>query len=93
MRRASLSTLCAAPLCQRHEHTRLSQPPARRAPPSTCPALRLVMSDVITRSSHTGWVQATPQNAQTLDYIWVRGQRPGCLSKSLAKLPFQGARF
>ena len=23
------------------------------------------------------WVQATPQNAQTLDYIWVRGQRPG----------------
>ena len=39
------------------------------------------------------WVQATPQNAQTLDYIWVRGPRPGCLSKSLAKLPFQGSRF
>ena len=39
------------------------------------------------------WVQATPENAATLDYIWVRGATPGCLSKSLAKLPFQGSRF
>ena len=39
------------------------------------------------------WVQATPENAQTLDYIWVCGTTPGCLSKSLAKLPFQGSRF
>merc|ERR1712185_54440 len=23
------------------------------------------------------WVQATPENAKTLDYIWVRGPRPG----------------
>ena len=38
-------------------------------------------------------MQATPQNAATLDYIWVRGATPGCLSKSLAKLPFQGSRF
>ena len=39
------------------------------------------------------WVQATPENAATLDYIWARGATPGCLSKSLAKLPFQGSRF
>ena len=38
-------------------------------------------------------MQATPENAATLDYIWVRGPRPGCLSKSLAKLPFQGSRL
>ena len=35
-------------------------------------------------------VQATPENAATLDYSWARGPSPGCLSKSLAKLPFQG---
>ena len=39
------------------------------------------------------WVQATPENAATLDYMWVRGATPGCLSKSLAKMPFQGSRF
>ena len=39
------------------------------------------------------WVQATPENAATLDYIWVRGATPGGLSKSLAKLPFRGSRF
>ena len=39
------------------------------------------------------WVQATPQNAATLDFIWVRGATPGWFSKSLAKLPFQGSRF
>ena len=38
-------------------------------------------------------MQATPENTATLDYIWVRGASPACLSKSLAKLPFQGARF
>ena len=40
-----------------------------------------------------GWVPCTPENAASLDYIWVRGQTPACLSKSLARLPFQGARF
>ena len=39
------------------------------------------------------WVQRTPENAQSLDYIWVRGKTPACLSKSLARLPFQGARM
>ena len=39
------------------------------------------------------WVQATPENCATLDYVWVRGKTPACLSKSLARLPFQGARF
>ena len=39
------------------------------------------------------FVQATPGNAKSLDYIWVRGPTRGSLSKSLAKLPFQGSRF
>ena len=39
------------------------------------------------------WVLATPENCATLDYIWVRGKTPACLSKSLARLPFQGERL
>ena len=39
------------------------------------------------------WVQCTPENCATLDFVWVRGKSPACLSKSLARLPFQGARF
>ena len=39
------------------------------------------------------WVQCKPENAQSLDYIWVRGKTPACLSKILARLPFQGERL
>ena len=39
------------------------------------------------------WVQCTPENCATLDFVWVRGKTPACLSKSLARLPFQGARL
>ena len=39
------------------------------------------------------WVQATPANCASLDFVWVRGKTPACLSKSLARLPFQGDRL
>ena len=38
-------------------------------------------------------MQATPENCASLDFVWVRGKTPACLSKSLARLPFQGERL
>ena len=38
-------------------------------------------------------MQATPENSASLDYIQVRGKAPACLSKSLKRLPFRGARM
>ena len=38
-------------------------------------------------------MQCTPENCATLNFVWVRGKSPACLSKSLARLPFQGVRF
>ena len=37
-------------------------------------------------------MQCTPTNCARLDFVWVRGKTPACLSKSLARLPFQGER-
>ena len=44
-------------------------------------------------SAQDEFVQATPENAADIDYIWVSRPTPKTKAKQLWALPFQGSRF